>query len=140
MIEPLEVAELTTDAIEAKVVGEEGRVMEVLQQILVDGTRFDALAFLVACVYTISCGVRPGEPVALWPVQVNQFGAVRPIPGNDQPGIRLFAEILGDYLAGSVGNIRVRWTIAADDVAAGAVGAAISAAAAMVKQRRAELQ
>lgn len=139
MIEPLVVAQLTTDAIEAKIVGDEGVVMEVLQQILVEGTSFDALAFLAACLYTINCGLRPGEHIALWPVEVLSSGTVRPITGNDHPGHFLFAAMLASYMQGDALRIRIMWLAAMEGARAGAVGTAISSAASLVKQRRAVL-
>jgi hypothetical protein len=139
MIEPEVVAELTTDAIEAKVVGDEGRVLEVLQTILVDGTRLDALAFVVACVYTIACGLRAGEPIVIWPVRVNAVGAVRPVPDADAPGHHLFAAILNNYILGLTQQIRTDWVLADDNAIGGAVGAGVASAASMVRQRRAVL-
>lgn len=136
MIAPDAMGELATEAIEAKVVGDEGRVMDLLQLVLVEGTKLDALACLVACIYVVVCCLRPGRPETLWPVEVNEVGEVRPIPGNTHPGHYLLATVMGLYITGNAHLIRDVWLAAEDNAMAAAVGAGISSAASMIKQRR----
>lgn len=140
MIEPQDVAELAADAIEARITGDATTVVEALQRVLVEGTPKDALVFLVTCLWIIKCGHVPGMPVTLWILEISSTGRVQLLPGNDVlPGQLLFAELLEYQLADKPQFVGARWSMAPDEARSGAIGTAVSVAAATVKRQRAAM-